>query len=334
MKEKISRIDGHDISRFVQKNIVFFILLTLCVCFSIINPSFLSLTNFRNIINQYAIYLIMCVGGTFVILNGYRDMSVGMVMGLSAALTIYFQEIHPLLGIALALAMSIAVGFLNGYLVANIGINSFIVTLATQRGVRSLIYIVTKEKTLQGKVEWFENIARTEFLGFSLLVYISIVVLAIGAFVLKKTIHGRNTYASGGSPDAAKNAGINVERTTILNFIICSLTGALGGILMASRMNSAMPELGWPDTHFNIIVMVVIGGTKLAGGYGGLLYTIGGVLTIGVLKNFLDMMHINAYWNYVVTGALLVIVLYMDKFINPVTAGSKTKNKQRKRLNT
>lgn len=325
MKQDIRRVTGQGLLVFVQKYVVCFILLALCVVFSVINPAFLSVTNLRNIINQNAIYMIMCVGGTFVILNGYRDLSVGMVMGLAAALTIYFQEIHPLLGIILALLMGIVVGFLNGFFVAKVGINSFIVTLAMQRGVRSLIYIVTREKTLQGKVEWFAGLAQVKFLGFSLLVYIAIATVVIGYFVLRRTLHGRNTYACGGNAEAARNAGINVERTTIVNFIVCAFTGAIAGILMASRMNSAMPELGWPDTHFNVIVMIVIGGTKLAGGYGGLGFTIGGVLTIGVLNNFLDLMHINAYWNYVVTGILLVIVLYMDKFIDPISAGTRTK---------
>lgn len=319
----MSKLKNFDLSLFIKKYVVFFILSALCLLFTIINPSFISKSNLINIVNQNAIYMIMCVGGTFVILNGARDMSVGMVMGLSAAITIYFQKINPFLGIIIAIAAAVIVGTINGVLVAKAGINAFIVTLATMRGVRSFIYIITKEKTLQGSIEWFARIAEISFLGFSLLTYIAVMMIIIGYFVLKKTVHGRNTYACGGNPDAARNSGINVERTMIFNFVICAVTGAIGGILMASRMNSAMPELGWPDTHFNVIVMIVIGGTKLAGGYGGLGFTVGGVLTIGALNNFLDLMHINAYWNYVVTGLLLVLVLYMDKFIDPMSAGKK-----------
>lgn len=308
---------------YMKKYTVFVIFAALFIGFSIIAKGFFSATNFLNIIHQNAIYGVMCIGGTFIILNGYRDLSVGMVMALSAVLTIYFQSYNPFLGMLLAVLMALAVGFINGILVAKVGINSFIVTLATMRGVRSIVYMITKEQTLPGRSEWFPKIAATYIGGISLLVIICGILMAIGGFVLTRTAHGRNTYAVGGNADAAKNAGINADRTTIINFMVCAFTAAIGGILTASRMNSAMPELGWPDTHFMVIVMVVLGGTKLSGGYGNLVYTIGGVLTIGILQNFLNMMNINAYWNYVATGLMLIIVLYMDKIIKPTAYKQK-----------
>lgn len=308
---------------YLKKYTVFVIFAVLYIGFSIIAKGFFSVTNFLNIIHQNAIFGVMCIGATFIILNGYRDLSVGMVMALSAVLTIYFQPMNPLLGMVLAILIALTVGFINGILVAKAGINSFIVTLATMRGVRSIVYMITKEQTLPGTIEWFPKIASTYVFGISLLVIICALLMIIGGVVLTKTKHGRNTYAVGGNADAAKNAGISVEKTTIINFMICAFTAAIGGILTASRMNSAMPELGWPDTHFMVIVMVVLGGTKLSGGYGSLLYTIGGVLTIGILQNFLNMMNINAYWNYVVTGMMLIIVLYMDKIIKPTAYRQK-----------
>lgn len=313
---------------YLKKYTVFVIFVVLFIGFSIIAKGFFSVTNFLNIIHQNAILGVMCIGATFIILNGYRDLSVGMVMALSAVLTIYFQQINPFLGMLLAILIALTIGFINGVLVAKVGINSFIVTLASMRGVRSIVYMITKEQTLPGTIDWFPKIASTYICGVSLLVIICAILMAVGGLVLMKTKHGRNTYAVGGNADAAKNTGISVEKTTIINFMICAFTAAVGGILTASRMDSAMPELGWPDTHFMVIVMVVLGGTKLSGGYGSLLYTIGGVLTIGILQNFLNMMNINAYWNYVMTGTMLIIVLYMDKIIKPAY---KLKKQQAKR---
>lgn len=301
----------------LKKYTIISIFLTFFVLFSITTKEFFSVSNFLNILLQSSTLGVMCVGATFVMINGYRDLSVGMVMGLAANLTIGLQARCGMFGILVAVIAGVVIGLINGYLVAKVKINSFIATLATMLGVRSITYMYTKEQAQVNTIPWFSEFGAGNFLGVPNLVWIFIGLVFLGELVLRKTVHGRNTYAVGGNAEAANNAGINVERTTIINFVICSLGGVLGGILTAARMNAAIPELGWPNAHFMVIVMVVLGGTKLSGGYGNMLFTLGGVLTIGILQNMLNLQSVHTYLTTLFTGVTLILVLYLDKVIRP-----------------
>lgn len=308
----------NNISFILRKYTVWLILSTLFILFSISTKGFFSVSNIFNILLQSSVLGVMCVAATFLMINGHRDLSVGMVMGLSAGLIVGLQPKFGMLGIVAAIIAGTVIGLINGLLVAKVHINSFIATLATMLGVHSLIYIYTKEQAQIGTNASFGEFGAGSTLGIPNLVLIFFGIVIIGEIVLRKTMHGRNTYAVGGNAEAANNAGINVTKTTMINFVICSLGGVLGGFLMAARMNSAVPQLGWPDTHFLVIVMVALGGTKLSGGSGNVLFTMGGVLTMGMIQNFLNLRNVNSYIATLLTGIILILVLYMDKVLKPV----------------
>ena len=302
---------------WAKKYTILIIMAVFFLIFSISTKGFLSKSNLMNILLQQSPIGVMCVAATFVIINGYRDLSVGMAMGLSACLTVGLQEKLGVFGMLVALLACAIIGIINGFLVAKLEINSFIATLAMMLGTRSITYMYTNEMVQTGKLLWFAEFGAGELLGVPNLIWVFLSCVIIGELVLRNTLHGRLTYAVGGNPEAAKNAGINVLRTTMINFVVVSLGGALGGILTAARMNAGLPELGWPNTHFLVIVMVVLGGTKLSGGYGNVLYTLGGVITYGMIQNFLTLNNVHTFLTQMLTGVILILVLCMDKVLQP-----------------
>lgn len=303
------------LSRFAKTHTIAPIFLSVFLLCSIFVRGFLSPSNMVNILNQNTAKCVLAAGMTFLILCGYFDLSVGTLMGLTSCLTI---GLMPKLGLfptlLLVLAIGLAAGFLNGFLVAKVGINAFIVTLVTMTIFRALCFIYT-ETSIGGTNETFYLFSRVRLLGIPSLVWLALALLLLGFFILRFTRHGRNTYAVGGNAQAAKNMGVNVSGTIICNFMICSLCASLAGIMYASKLNSALPTLGWPDAHMIAIASVVLGGTKLSGGYGSMLYTAFGVLALGMVDNVMNLLGLSSYYNTLVSGLILIGVLYLDKII-------------------
>jgi len=300
---------------FLRSNTIVPIFLAVFVGCSILIGGFFSGNNFINILNQVAAKCVLATGMTFLIINGHFDLSVGTLMGMTSCLLVgLMPNIGVFASIVLVLAIGVAAGLLNGFLVMKCGINTFIVTLVTMMIFRALGFIYT-DTSIGGKVESFFEFGRVKFLGLTTLVWIAILLLAVGFLILSLTRHGRNTYAVGGNQSAAINMGINAARTTILNFMICSVCAVIAGIMYASKLNSASPTLGYPDAHMIAISSVVLGGTKLAGGYGNMAYTAIGVVTLGIIDNAMNLLGLSSYYNTLVSGIILIAVLYLDKII-------------------
>ena len=312
-----------DVYRFFKRNTILPILLGIVIIFSIFVDRFLTLSNFTNIIEQNSAKGIMAIGMTFLIINGYFDLSVGTLLGFSASLAVGLQPLGVIPAVLIALSVGLVVGFINGFLVTIVGLNAFAVTLASMLGIRGFTYLYTKEQAIVGISDQFGAIGSGNVLGIPNLIIIFVVLLVIGQFVLKKTKHGRYTYATGGNESAANNAGINTKRITMINFIICSFAASLGGVLYAAKMNAATPTLGWPDMHMMIIAIVVLGGTKLVGGFGNLYFTVGGLIAIGVIQNGMNLLNVQSYYNTLLTGVILIAVLYLDKIIRPTISPSR-----------
>lgn len=300
------------ITAILKRQPIWGIFITMFLLSTIFVSGFFSWGNFLNVMVQSAVDGMLALGMTYLMINGYFDLSVGTVMGFTAALTIGLQPMGLLPAIAIALFAGVAIGAINGFFVAKAKINAFIVTLGSFIGVRGLIYIFTKENALIGEIMEFGFFGSSSFLGLPTLFVIMMIFMAIAGFGLKKTSHGRNTYAIGGNMEAAENAGIPVDRTIMLNFIICSTTAAIGGILLASRLNAATPGLGWPDKNLMTIATVVLGGTSLTGGYGSISRTLGGLFTIGMLYNILNLLNVQSYYNTLIMGIVLILVVYAD----------------------
>ena len=301
-----------NIGNFVQQYMIVFILIAMLIIFSNTAMNFLAVRNIFNIFLQASPYGIMALGMTCLIINGYFDLSAGVVMCLAANLTVKLQYLGLVPSILIALAVSAAIGYYNGILVTKVKINAFIVTLSTMLIVRGVVYYLTNADSLTSTIPEFAMITSAKIGGIN---YVSILMFAlyiVFAIVMKKTLHGRNTYAIGGNSDAAFNAGIKISKVEIINFVLTALTAGAGGIIIASRMSGTSVTLGWPDGALNIIACVVIGGTSLTGGRGGIWYTLGGVFAFTLLRNGLNMMSVIGAMNYIVTGAILIGIIYLD----------------------
>lgn len=301
---------------FLGKNTVVPILVIILLLASVFVPGFLTPRNLLNVLNQNAVKGIMAIGMTFVIINGYFDMSICTLISLTAALSCGLQSSIGLVpAILVSIAVGLAVGAINGFLVAKAGINAFVVTLALMLGCRSLSYMYSGEQSILATNDLFTDFGMGSIGGLSYISILFIVMVLIAFYVLRFTPHGRNTYAVGGNAGSAFNAGINCVKTTFINFVICGFTGALGGVLFAAQSGAASPPLGWPDMHMLVIAGVVLGGTKLTGGFGNIWYTCGGIIILGVVSNMMNLLNVQTYVSTLVTGVIMIGVLYLDKVL-------------------
>jgi len=305
------------IKGFLSRNTIIPIFVVFFIFSAIFVPGFLSVNNLFNIFNQNAMKGIMAIGMTFVIINSYFDMSTCTLVALAASLACGLEpHIGMIGGIIVALLVGCLVGSINGFLVAYAKINAFVVTLAMMLGCRGIGYIYHAEESLMPNHSdggWaFIDFGAGKLGPLSYISILYIVLLVIAHYVLKYTNHGRNTYAVGGNENAAFNAGIDTRKVTFINFLICGFTGALGGVLYASFTGSSSPTLGWPDMHMLVIAAVVLGGSKLTGGVGNIWYTLGGVMLLGIVNNIMNLMSVQTYVNRLVTGLIMIGVLYLD----------------------
>ena len=303
---------------FLTRNTIVPIFIVFFLAFSLFVPQFFTVTSLTTIINSNAYKGIMAIGMTFVIINGYFDMSVCTSMALTALLACKLQ---PMCGVfsavLIALLVGLLVGCINGFFVAYMNINAFVVTLATMLGCRGVELIYAHNVAVPSAAFRAWGASRLGYFTYIALLFL--VMLVCAQLVLKYTVHGRNTYASGGNKLSAFNAGINVKLTTFINFAICGFTGGLGGVVCAVQNGASDPALGWPDTHMLVIAGVVLGGTKLTGGIGNLWYTLGGVTLLGMLDKVMSLLNVPTSGVKITTGSVMILILLLDHFLKPAT---------------
>ncbi len=304
------------IIKFVKQQSIWIILLFTIIFFGVMTQGFLSIFNFQNILLQTSINGIMAIGMTYIIINGNIDLSIGMIMALCAAVVISLQPYGLIVAVLAALATGLIIGLINGIFVAKAEVNAFIVTLAAMIGVKGLLFVYTGERAIIGTNMDFTLLASTSIGPIPLPAIIFLVLLIVGEYVLRNTTHGRDAYAIGGNFDAAEKAGIKVKKHIIYNFMLSGGLAALAGIVSASRINTATPTLGRMN-HLWVIIAVVLGGTNLDGGYGNLVRTLGGILVIGILNNGLNLMNVHTFYNMLLMGVILILVIYIGKKFKP-----------------
>lgn len=296
---------------FARKYPIVFILAACIIYFSASSPVFLTSQNLMNILLQVSIIGIISIGMTLILINANIDLSVGSILAFSAALAMGLQTYGLLFSIIACLAAGTLIGALNGFLVAKAKINSFIVTLGAMMGVRGLVYIYTQERPIVGTERALIDFGSSSVGPIPVIALIFVLMLIAAELVLRYTTHGRNAIAVGGNYEAAENAGIKVERHVFYNFMFIGFTAALAGLLLVSRTNSATAFLG---TNYELMVIsaVVLGGTKLTGGYGSMLNTFGGVLVIGMIQNGMNLLNVHAYYSMLIMGLILILVVFID----------------------
>lgn len=302
-------------------------LILLCIVLSLISPNFLTMTNLLSVLRQGVALFMVSIGMTYCIISGGIDLSVGSIMALSGCVAglMMASGINWLLACLVGLILGIILGWVMGLFIAQFELQAFIVTLAMMSFARGLALVLTNGVPVFGFPKIYRYLGTGILFGLPFPVILAAFFFLITGFVLKQTKFGVNVYAIGGNIEAAVFSGINVKRTLISVYTISGFLSAFAGIFMTSRLNSGQPILG-EGIELDAIASVVIGGTAMSGGQGGLGGTVIGALIIIFLRNGLNLLAVSAFWQKVVIGAVILVAVLVDKFRHSVRFGTEGKS--------
>jgi ribose transport system permease protein len=309
---------GRLIRRQARAFTPFLTLLLLVIFFTIfsVGNRFATGDNIRNILQQAASLAIMATGITYVLLLGEIDLSIGgtaTASGVIASWLLVSQNWNGWLCVLVGILVGVLIGLVNGFVIARIGVPSFMTTLAMGIITTGIAVFLTKGRPI------FEVPDISAYLGTGMLgpmpviLLVAIVVMAVGWLVTKYTRFGRYIYMVGGNREAAQLSGVNSKKITISVMVISGMLAGLAGVVNTGRLGSANPDI-FKDATLDVIAAVVLGGTSLFGGVGSVASTVIGLLVFGVLKNGLNMVSVDIYLKTFITGVILVLALVLNVY--------------------
>lgn len=329
MKKKNGNLN---VGMLILKGRTFIALAVLVVVFSIISPTFLLPSTLLMVAKHVAMYGILAVGMTYVIIAGGIDLSVGAVVGVVGMLAggmivegipIRFLGVclYPKVWaiVILCIAFGALIGWVNGIFITKFNVAPFIATLGMMYIAKGMAALRSKGLTFSG-LSGKEELGNTgfEFFGGSTAgvpnAAICLVIFALAAaFFLKKTPFGWHIYSTGGNERATMLSGIRVDRVKCITYIISGICAAVVGIITASQLQAANPTNG-EGWEMNAIAAVVLGGTSMSGGIGTIGGTVVGAFVIGVLNDGMVMCGLSEYWQNIIKGAVIILAVIIDQF--------------------
>lgn len=315
-----------DTSSARHKLLAFGSLLILFIIFSVASPNFLQTSNVLAILQATSVNGVLAIAATIVIITGGIDLSVGTLMtfcAVIAGVVLTFWGLPLPLGIVAAILAGAASGFVTGNIIARFKIPPFIATLGMMLILKGLSLVISGTRPIYfNDTPGFSYIAQGSIVGTIVPsvalpngVLILFLVAIVISFVLTRTALGRYTFALGSNEEAVRLSGVNTRAWKIAVYTLAGSVCGVAGLLIASRLNSAQPALG-QGYELDAIAAVVIGGTSLAGGQGTILGTLIGALIISVLANGLRIMSVPQEWQTVITGAIIILAVYVDLLRN------------------
>ncbi|ALL68498.1 L-arabinose transport system permease protein [Paraburkholderia caribensis MBA4] len=295
--------------------VLIFIVMFLAMSFSV--DHFFSLDNMLGL--ALSISQIGMVACTMMFCLAARDfdLSVGSTVAFSGVLCAMVLNAtgSAVIAVAVAVAAGCAIGFVNGAVIAYLRINPLITTLATMEIVRGLAFIVSHGQAVGVSSERFIAFGSLTLFGVSLPIWVTLVCFVVFGVMLNNSVYGRNTLAIGGNPEASRLAGINVDRVRVAIFLVQGGVTALAGVILASRITSGQPNAG-EGFELNVISACVLGGVSLLGGRASISGVVVGVLIMGTVENVMNLMNIDAFYQYLVRGAILLAAVLLDQLKN------------------
>ena len=314
------------------KGRTFIVLIVLLIFFSITANNFLSVNTLLLIGKHVALYGIIAIGMTYVIITGGIDLSVGAVVGLAgmvaggllqkgltlefAGVTIYFSV--PLV-VIITIIVGALIGVINGIIITKFNVAPFIATLGTMYICRGFANLHSNGATYSD-LKGYEGLGNQgwTFFGSTLFgIPVGLIILAIMAvifaFILKKTVFGWHVFSIGGNEKAAKLSGVKVDKVKILVYMISGICAAVVGIIACSQLAAARPATG-ESWEMNAIAAAVLGGTSMAGGIGTIGGTIVGAFVIGVINDGMVMCGVSEFWQMVIKGLVIIVAVVIDQF--------------------
>ena len=292
---------------------LFVVLILMCVVFTILKPGFLTGKNLLNILTAASLSGLIAIGESYLIIAGQIDLSPGAIAAFAGVFSALLAQrgMPILLIILITVAVGALFGAVSAFRVNALKIQPFIATLAVMSIARGLAYIICAGKPVFISHNTYIKIGITRILGIPLPVIILVVMFLVWGVALSKTRFGRNVYAVGGNPAAARLAGINADAVKRGLFILSSCLASLGGIILASRMNTGQPGAA-SDVDFDAITASVLGGIAMTGGTGSLSGTFLGVLILQGFNNGLLLLNVSTFWQDVARGLLMMFALTFD----------------------
>lgn len=288
-------------------------LLLLCVVLSILSPVFLSAANLKNVLRDASLIAIAGIGMVLVILAGEIDLSPGSMQAVVGILAVLLLNQTESIFLALlgALAVGALIGLLNGLLVTRAHINSLIATLGSMAILRGGAMVGTQAVSIQAQVEGFTEVGTGYWGPLPIPVLVAVFLLVLFYFILHHTPAGRYLYAVGGNAQAARLAGLSVEKFKLAAFAISGVLAALSAFILASRLNSGQPNAGL-GFELQVIAAVVLGGVSLSGGLGTLVGAVLGILILTVLNNGLVLLDVSSFYHDIARGTVIILAVYLD----------------------
>ena len=290
------------------------VLLALIITLSITSEYFLSWENFRNILDQSSVHILLAIGMTFVIASGGIDLSVGNVAALSGVVMAVAMkaDVGVFPAVLLGYFVALLFGLLNGIVVSYIKINPFITTLATMSIARGLALILTGGVSIYGFSVTFKFWGTGSIGPINPPILLSFVFVILGIFLLSRTLWGKYSLALGGNGEALRYTGVSVNLYRISIYCFSAICTATAGLIMTARLNSAAPLAG-ATYEMDAIAAVVLGGASMKGGKASVVGTFIACLTLGVLRNGLTMLTVPTYYQQLFTGVIILVAIVISE---------------------
>lgn len=307
---------GGRLGSVMKKNVPFLILVFLLVLFAFVAPNFMTFGNLRTLIRQVSFSGISAVGLMFVMISGGIDLSIGsQIVFSNVLLAIMMAEwkLPPSLAIPLILLVGTGLGAINGFLCIKLKIHPLIITLGTSAIFKGFGYIINRSRNIMGFPDSFRWFGQGYVWGIPVPVIIMVVVALIGSFILTRTYFGRKVFALGGNEEAARLAGVNLNKMKVSLFMICGFVSAITTVLLLSRVFAGQTITG-QGLEFDCLTAALLGGVSFKGGEGTIFGLIVGIIIIGVLNNAMQLANFPDFSQTVVKGAVLLIAVAFDVY--------------------
>ena len=305
------------ISRSFPQILLTIVLIVLIIALSMASEYFFTWINFRNILDQCSVYLILSLGMTFVIASGGIDLSVGSVAGMSGVImAVLMKAGMPVLpAVILGILSGIISGIASGAIVSMLKINPFITTLATMTITRGIALVLTGGVSIYGFAQSFKWWGTGTIGPLNPPIVISLVFTAIAAVIMGRTLWGKYSLALGSNAEALRRSGVNIKGYRISIYAISGFCAAIAGLIMTARLNSAAPLAG-SGYEMDAIAAVVLGGGSLNGGSGSIIGTFIACFTLSVLRNGLTILSIPTYYQQLITGVIILLAIIIAEVRN------------------
>ncbi|MBZ9677341.1 ABC transporter permease [Mesorhizobium sp. ES1-1] len=289
------------------------LLVLLWILLSVATTSFATGNNIANLLRQGSMIAIMAVGQTFVIITGGIDLSVGAVVGFATVVVaMMINAGFPIwLAILVTLLVGVAIGMFHGFGIVKMGLPPFIITLATLTSLRGIGLLMTNGNSININSDTFTAFSRNSFIGVPNLFWM-VILVGIPAYVfLHHSRWGRYLFSVGSNAEASRLSGVNVQRTIYMAYTLSGLCAAFVGVLLAARIGIGNPTQaeGW---ELQAIASSVIGGTSLFGAVGSVHGPLLGAFILATINNGANLLNVNSFWQRIITGALIIIIVYFD----------------------